>query len=77
MISPDFDPLAILDDLQVQLHHLAVNQQGIAQNLQHLHQYVTKLQAQIDGLTNLAALTNQKIDIVKGEIELRLDKIKP
>jgi hypothetical protein len=75
MFDKNFDPFAILEDLQNQLHHMAINQQHMAQNAQHLQQTVMRQADQINHLIHLNTLANQKTDLVKQDLERRIAQL--
>jgi hypothetical protein len=76
MLNPDFDPLAILESMQEQLNQLLVDQQQLAKNCNYLYQTLVSHQKQLQALASLDKLVNTRLDLIKQELEERIEGFK-
>ena len=72
MIDPNFDPLAILEDLQNQFQSMAFHQQQMSAAIQAITATQIRQQKQIDSLGNLHNLVNGKIDLIHEELQAQI-----
>lgn len=76
MLNPDFDPLAIMENLQEQINQLLVDQQQLAKNCHYLYQTLISHQKQLQSLTSLDQLFNHKLELIREDLELRIEGLK-
>ena len=72
MFDPNYDPYAIIEDLQNQFQRMAFHQQQMARVIQELTATQIRQQQQIESLGNLNKLLNDKIDIVQNELKQQI-----
>lgn len=69
MFDKNYDPYAILEDLQNQFQRMAFHQQQMSAVIQQLTATQIRQQQQIESLGNLNKLLNDKVDIVQQELK--------
>jgi hypothetical protein len=69
MFNQNYDPYAILEDLQNQFQRMAFHQQQMSAAIQAITATQIRQQQQIESLGNLNQLLNNKIDIVQHELK--------
>jgi hypothetical protein len=72
MIDNNYDPYAILEDLQNQFQRMAFHQQQMSAAIQSITATQIRQQQQIENLGNMFNLLNTKVDIVQDELQARI-----
>jgi hypothetical protein len=75
MFDPEFNPYDLIERLQEQINQILVDQQQLAKNCHYLYTTLVQHQKQLQTLTNLDNLFNQKLDLIRTDLTQRIDAI--
>lgn len=68
MMDHNYDPYAVLEDLQNQFQRIAFHQQQMSAVIQQITATQIRQQQQIESLGNLTKLLDNKINIVQADL---------
>jgi hypothetical protein len=72
MFNKNYDPYAIIEDLQNQFQRIAFHQQQMSAAIQAITATQIRQQEQIEKLGNLFNLLNTKIDLVQSDLQAQI-----
>ena len=72
MIDSNYDPYAILEDLQNQFQRMAFHQQQMSRAIQEITATQIRQQKQIENLGNLFNLINGKADMIHADLQSQI-----
>lgn len=76
MFNPEFDPYDQLVAMQDTINQLLVDQQQLAKNVHYLYQTLVSHQKQLQSLTQLDALFNTKLDLIRQDLAEQIAQVK-
>ena len=72
MLDNNYDPYAILEDLQNQFQRMAFHQQQMSRAIQEITATQIRQQKQIENLGNMFNLLNGKADIIHADLQSQI-----